>query len=117
MKCPNCNYNNPRKLKIFDIEGQKYCLCQRCGFFIEINPQSNKTTSSIQTTFKLLFIWMILSYMLGGLKFILIPVLIILLWDILSNDSPLIFLRIGIFVYIAIIIIQQLINNQTNQIR
>ena len=110
MRCPNCNYNNPRNLKSFEIEEKNYCLCQKCGYFLAISPQSTRTISSIKTTLKLVFIWMILSYILGGLKFILIPVLVILLYDTLFNNLPLIFLRIGIFIYITIIIIQGLIS-------
>ncbi len=117
MRCPKCNYNNPPNLKTFESEGKNYCLCQKCGYFIAISQQSTENASSIKTTFKLVFIWMTLSYLLGGLKFILIPVLFIVLYDTIFNDLPLIFLRIGIVLYIAIIIIQRLMSNQINQIK
>lgn len=117
MRCPKCNFDNPHKLKTFEIEGQKYCLCQNCYYFIAIKEQSFQTTSFNETTLKLLFILIVLSYTLGGLKALLIPVLVVLLYSTLFNNLPLIFLRIAIFIYIIIILIQRLVNIRMNKIK
>lgn len=117
MKCPKCNFNNPRHLKTFEIEDQKYCLCQNCYYFIEIKQQSSETTSFNETTLKLLFILIVLSYTLGGLKALLIPVLVVLLYSTLFDNLPLTFLRIAIFIYIIIILIQRLVNIRMNKIK
>ena len=117
MKCPKCNFNNPRQLKTFEIEGEKYCLCQNCYYFIAIEEQSSQSTSFDESTLKLLFILIGLSYALGGLKALFIPVLIILLYSTLLNYLPFMFFRIAIFIYIIIILIQQLVNIRINKIK
>ena len=116
MRCPKCNFNNPRQLKTFEIEGQKYCLCQNCYYFIEIKEQSSQTNSFNETTLKLLFILIVLSYTLEGLRALLIPVLVILLCSTLFYNLPLTFFRITFFLYIAIIPIQRLVDIRINQI-
>ena len=117
MRCPKCNFNNPRHLKTFEIDEQKYCLCQNCYYFIAIKDQSYETTSFNESTLKLLFILIGLSYALGGLKALFIPVLIILLCSTLLNYLPFTFFRIAIFLYIIIILIQQLVNIRINKIK
>ena len=117
MKCPKCNFNNPRQLKTFEIEEQKYCLCQNCYYFIAIKEQSSQPSSFNENTLKLLFILLVLSYTLGGLKALLIPVLIILLYSTLFDYLPFMFFRIGIFIYIAIFLLQRLVNIRMNKIK